>query len=149
MEQKTMNVERIMEQKTLSAMPGDAKKARKEKGKKINKPAKAPKLPGEDVRKRRKKAQQSYAIYIFKVLKQIHPELTISKRGMDIMNSFMNDVFDRIATEATRLLRGSRKRTLSSGEIETSVRLMLPGELSKHAVSEGTKAVTKYNMQTF
>ena len=28
--------------------------------------------------------------------------------------------------------------------VHQSVRLMLPGELSKHAVSEGTKAVTKY-----
>ena len=26
-----------------------------------------------------------------------------------------------------------------------SVRLILPGELAKHAVSEGTKAVTKYS----
>ncbi|GBP03461.1 Histone H2B [Eumeta japonica] len=29
-------------------------------------------------------------------------------------------------------------------EVQTSVRLLLPGELAKHAVSEGTKAVTKY-----
>jgi hypothetical protein len=28
--------------------------------------------------------------------------------------------------------------------IQTAVRLLLPGELAKHAVSEGTKAVTKY-----
>merc|ERR1711862_401519 len=32
----------------------------------------------------------------------------------------------------------------SSREIQTSVRLLLPGELAKHAVSEGTKAVTKF-----
>merc|ERR1712100_232525 len=83
-----------------------------------------------------------------KVLKQIHPECSISKRGMQIMNSFMNDIFDRTATEATRLLRTMKRRTLSSREVETSVRLMLPGELSKHAVSEGTKAVTKYNQTT-
>ena len=30
--------------------------------------------------------------------------------------------------------------------VQTSTRLLLPGELAKHAVSEGTKAVTKYNM---
>ena len=30
-------------------------------------------------------------------------------------------------------------------EIQTAVRLVLPGELAKHAVSEGTKSVTKYN----
>lgn len=34
--------------------------------------------------------------------------------------------------------------TLSSHEIQTAVRLILPGELAKHAVSEGTKAVTKF-----
>jgi histone H2A len=36
--------------------------------------------------------------------------------------------------------------TLSSREIQTAVRLLLPGDLAKHAVSEGTKAVTKYAM---
>ena len=36
------------------------------------------------------------------------------------------------------------RSTISSREIQTSVRLLLPGELAKHAVSEGTKAVTKY-----
>ncbi|CAB3377647.1 Hypothetical predicted protein [Cloeon dipterum] len=33
---------------------------------------------------------------------------------------------------------------ITSREIQTTVRLLLPGELAKHAVSEGTKAVTKY-----
>jgi len=61
------------------------------------------------------------------------------------MNSFVNDTFDRIATEAITLARHNKKNTLSSREIQTSVRLLLPGELAKHAVSEGTKAVTKYS----
>merc|ERR1711957_429906 len=131
---------------------GNAKKAVKKgkgskvSGKKLGKEGKRPRAPGEGQnRKRKPKKAESYAIYIYKVLKQIHPECSISKRGMQIMNSFMNDVFDRTATEATRLLRTMKRRTLSSREVETSVRLMLPGELSKHAVSEGTKAVRKYN----
>ena len=37
----------------------------------------------------------------------------------------------------------SKKSTISSREIQTAVRLILPGELSKHAISEGTKSVTK------
>src|SRR5689334_10690747 len=41
------------------------------------------------------------------------------------------------------------KHTISSREIQTAVRLILPGELAKHAVSEGTKAVTKYNSFVF
>ena len=86
----------------------------------------------------------SYSSYIYKVLKQVHPDTGISKRGMSIMNSFINDIFERIASEAGKLARNSKKSTLSSREIQTSVRLMLPGELAKHAVSEGTKAVTKF-----
>ncbi len=63
---------------------------------------------------------------------------------MSIMNSFVNDTFDRLANEAVRLARYNKKATLTSREIQTAVRLLLPGELAKHAVSEGTKAVTKY-----
>jgi histone H3/H4 len=63
---------------------------------------------------------------------------------MSIMNSFVNDVFERIAGEASRLAQYNRRRTISSREVQTAVRLLLPGELAKHAVSEGTKAVTKY-----
>ncbi|KAG5640394.1 hypothetical protein DXG03_008808, partial [Asterophora parasitica] len=39
----------------------------------------------------------------------------------------------------------SKKSTISSREIQTSVRLILPGELAKHAISEGTKSVTKFS----
>ncbi len=94
--------------------------------------------------KRSSKRVESYSTYIYKVLKQVHPETGISKRGMSIMNSFINDVFERIALEGGRLARYNKKSTMSSREIQTAVRLMLPGELAKHAVSEGTKAVTKF-----
>ena len=113
------------------------------KGKKEKKP-KAVKAKKEGDKKRKKKRTESYSSYIFKVLKQVHPDTGISNRGMSIMNSFVNDIFDRISTEAGRLVRYNTRGTLSSREIQTAVRLILPGELAKHAVSEGTKAVTKY-----
>lgn len=94
--------------------------------------------------RRKKKRTETFSLYIYKVLKQVHPETGISKKSMGIMNSFINDIFDRLSTEAVRLVLYNKKRTLSPREVQTSVRLMLPGELSKHAVSEGTKAVTKY-----
>lgn len=78
-------------------------------------------------------------------MKQVHPETGISKRSMNIMNSFINDIFEKIALEASKLVRYNKKHTLSSREVQTAVRLILPGELAKHAVSEGTKAVTKYS----
>ena len=95
--------------------------------------------------KRRRRRTESYSIYIYKVLKQVHPDTSISKRGMSIMNSFINDVFERICTEAGLLVRYNKKATISSREVQTAIRLVLPGELAKHAVSEGTKAVTKFS----
>ena len=109
--------------------------------KKAVKPTKGAKA-GEGKRKKRRK--ETYAIYIYKVLKQVHPDTGISSKAMSIMNSFVNDIFERIANEASKLANHNGRSTISSREIQTSVRLLLPGELAKHAVSEGTKAVTKY-----
>jgi histone H2B len=97
---------------------------------------------------RKTKRVESYSTYIYRVLKQVHPNTGISKRGMSILNSFINDIFERLALEASRLSRYNKKSTLSSREIQTAVRLLLPGELAKHAVSEGTKAVTKFTSST-
>ena len=93
-------------------------------------------------KKSSKKKVETYKIYIYKVLKQVHPDTGISSKAMSIMNSFINDIFEKIATEAAKLARYNKKPTVTSREIQTSVRLILPGELAKHAVSEGTKAVT-------
>ena len=97
-----------------------------------------------DKPKRRKKRVETFSSYIYKVLKQVHPDVGISSKAMSILNSFVNDIFERIANEASRLAKYNSKSTISSREIQTAIRLLLPGELAKHAVSEGTKAVTKY-----
>jgi len=155
--------------------------------------------------KRSKKGVESYKLYIFKVLKQVHPDTGISSKAMAILNSFIADQFEKIASQAAQvrllirsllieslwcdlqrpalfinltcltpflelcvvttaslalaascvlplfhflsslqLARVNKKPTLTSREIQTAVRLVLPGELAKHAVSEGTKAVTKF-----
>ena len=94
---------------------------------------------------KRRRRRESFSIYIYKVLKQVHPDTGISSKAMSIMNSFVNDLFERIAGEASRLAHYNKRSTISSREVQTAVRLLLPGELAKHAVSEGTKAVTKYN----
>uniref|UniRef100_UPI00358FA4B6 histone H2B, gonadal-like n=1 Tax=Myxine glutinosa TaxID=7769 RepID=UPI00358FA4B6 len=94
--------------------------------------------------KRRHRRKESYSMYIYKVLKQVHPDTGVSSKSMSIMNSFVNDIFERIASEASRLAHHNKRSTIASREIQTAVRLLLPGELAKHAVSEGTKAVTKY-----
>lgn len=98
------------------------------------------------VKKHRKRSPyQSYGLYIHKVLRQVHPEARISSKAMAIMDSLVHDMFDRIATEAGRLARYNKRRTILSREIQTAVRLLLPGELANHAISEGTKAIAQFN----
>ncbi|XP_032870605.1 histone H2B-like [Amblyraja radiata] len=118
--------------------PPKVKVAKKGAKKAVSKPA------GKAGKKRRRSRKESYGIYIYKVMKQVHPDTGISSKAMSIMNSFVNDIFERIAGEASRLAHYNKRSTISSREIQTAVRLLLPGELAKHAVSEGTKAVTKY-----
>ncbi|KAK6988402.1 histone H2B [Favolaschia claudopus] len=113
----------------------------------VTKKSAAPTADGEK-KKRKKARKETYTSYIYKVLKQVHPDTGISSKAMAILNSFVNDIFDRIASEASKLAQYSKKSTISSREIETSVRLILPGELAKHAISEGTKSVTKFSSAT-
>ncbi len=94
------------------------------------------------VRKRR--SVPSYKSFIFKVMRQVHPESRISKKGMMIINNFVADTFEQIATEASKLCRIHKRMTMGSRDVQSAIRLVLPGELSKHAVSEGTKAMTKF-----
>ncbi|XP_020577656.1 histone H2B.3-like [Phalaenopsis equestris] len=131
-----------VEEKPAEKAPAEKKPAEKK--------LKAEKRPARDVaagkkkKKKAKKGSETYKIYIFKVLKQVHPDIGISSKAMSIMNSFINDIFEKLAQESSRLARYNKKPTITSREIQTSVRLVLPGELAKHAVSEGTKAVTKF-----
>ena len=114
-------------------MPGKSGRNTPAKGKKAVAP------------KRKAKRTETFSIYIYRVLKQVHPDTGISKRSMSIMNSFIHDIYEKVAHEASKLVRYNKKHTLSSREVQTAVRLLLPGELAKHAVSEGTKAVTKFS----
>ncbi|EXB75919.1 Histone H2B [Morus notabilis] len=129
------------EKKPAEKSPAAEKKPRAEK--KLPKEASGAGA-GDKKRKKAKKNVETYKIYIYKVLKQVHPDIGISSKAMGIMNSFINDIFEKLAQEASKLVRYNKRMTMSSREIQTAVRLVLPGELAKHAVSEGTKAVTKF-----
>ena len=116
---------------------------KKKKGR--GRPAGGPKgARGDKTKARKKKRYESFSTYIYKVLKQVHPDTGISSRAMSVMDSFSNDIFQRLAGEASKLAQYNKRPTIGSRDIQTAVRLTLPGELAKHAVSEGTKAVSKY-----
>ena len=97
----------------------------------------------EGKKEHKRSRHETFSVYIYKVLKQVHNDTGISKKSMAIMNSFINDIFERIALEASKLVRYNKKHTLSAREVQSAVKLLLPGELAKHAIIEGAKAVNK------
>lgn len=103
------------------------------------------KKSSEKKRKRRERGGgEEYKIYVHRVLKQVHPGMGVSSKGMTVLNNLMNDMFERLADEAARLTKYTARKTLSSREIQGAVKLVLPGELGRHAMAEGTKAVSTY-----
>ena len=62
-----------------------------------------------------------------------------------MINEILVDSYDNILKESRGLMLIGKKQTLSSRECESAVRLMVPGELGKHAVQEGRKALKKFH----
>ena len=106
--------------------------------------------------------------YIKKVLQQVHPGAEITKNAAIQLNALLNIIGVLIAKKGSFLcgnemvnkrprkkgsvkapkkvpVKKKRAGTCDSRCIHTGVRLIFPGELAKHAVSEGTRAVTKYS----
>nr|XP_035951997.1 histone H2B.1-like [Halichoerus grypus] len=98
-------------------------------------------------RARRRRCPDSFAIYFPRVLKQVREGLSLSQKTVSILDSFVKDIFERIADEASRLARSTKCSTITFREIQTAVRLLLPGEIGKHAVSEASKAVIRYTLR--
>ncbi|KAE8680480.1 Histone H2B.6 [Hibiscus syriacus] len=97
------------EKKTVAEKaPGEEAKGRKKL------PKESGAVAGDKKKKRVKKSVETYKIYIFKVLKQVHPDIGISSKAMGIMNSFINDIFEKLAQEASRLARYNKKPTITS-----------------------------------
>lgn len=93
--------------------------------------------------------KQSFKHHLHKILQQVHGDgHRMTSRTANIMDNMMHDIFEKFATQAAKLLRyrSQKSRTLSSKDIQTAVKLIFPGELAKHAIAEGTKAVNQYLM---
>lgn len=93
------------------------------------------------------KKQRGFDIYIQKVLKQVHPDTRISSKAAHQMNALLELLGMKIAESAHFFVSQVGHQTLTSREIQSAVKLLIVGNLGKHAVSEGVKGVTKWNAQ--
>nr|XP_035941631.1 histone H2B subacrosomal variant-like [Halichoerus grypus] len=87
---------------------------------------------------------RNYSLYINRVLKEVAPQRGISSRTLDIMNTLINDIFERISMEACSLMCFRNRCTLTPEDIQKAVYLLLPGKLAKYAVAFGSEAVQRY-----
>ena len=92
------------------------------------------------------KMNASFSIFIYKKLLPIYPDISISSKAISIINSYVNYVFDRIASEASQLAVKNKRSTISSQMIRIAVKSLLPAKLAKRVVVEGDKAITRYNL---
>jgi len=95
--------------------------------------------------RQKRKNFQSFSLYIYKVLRSISNDVGISKKGMNVINSLVTDMFEQVALESSKLVRYQKKKTLSSQDVQTAVKLLLPPDLGNHAILEGSKAVSKFS----
>jgi histone H3/H4 len=107
---------------------------------------------GEEKEKRKKRKERSYKTYIYKTLKGdkknniagvMNSKRGISGKAMSALNTIVFETERMIASEVHNIKTQKGTKTVSVQDIKTSVRLNFPSELSKHAVAEATKAVTK------
>ncbi|XP_049343096.1 uncharacterized protein LOC125807422 [Solanum verrucosum] len=85
-----------------------------------------------------------YERYIYKVMKEVNPKLEISSKSMVILNNFMQDMAEKIVETSKSLLKYAGRATLTSMDMHRAVKMELPGQLAKHAMSEGAKAVVRF-----
>ena len=98
--------------------------------------------------KKKSTKQQSKKIkletYIYRVFKQIQPEMRISEECKVYVNGLLIKFLEEFVPLSVTMVEHSRQKTLSSRDVQSAVRVFFVGLLAKHAVSEGTKAVVKF-----
>jgi len=109
---------------------------------------------------------KNFTVGIKRILKQVSPSVKISQISIDNLNTFANVFLIAIIHEIAKIMqnnmfskkrmrrsrksrkqRGSKnhdRKTIKDNDIITAVKIVLPGELSKHALYEGNKAVRKF-----
>ena len=94
--------------------------------------------------KHTRRAKPTYQNYIYKLFRIIGPELRISKKSIEVMNSFMYDMFDRISEHGFQFAKTRHRSTLGANEIEAAAKLILGQEIFKECEEKYKKCMQRY-----
>lgn len=90
----------------------------------------------------RRDPNYNFKRYLARLLRKLNssstePNLTISSKAMVCMSNFMSDIFIKIAKEAGQLVKYNKTKTLSDWDIKSALKILMPGDLGKHALVIG------------
>ena len=71
-------------------------------------------------------------------------DLRISKKSIDVMNSFMFDMYERIGDKAFQLVKNKKRSTVGEAQIEAAAKLVLGQEIFKDCEDKYKKAIARY-----
>lgn len=81
-----------------------------------------------------------------KTLKSVAKDLKIAKVALSVLTSLASDLTKSIGNAAVVLLQQTKAKTLKQETAKLATKQTLKGELAKHAVSSGAKAVNNFSL---
>lgn len=94
-------------------------------------------------RRRRQGPDATYGVYTRRIAGQQHPTLSIGSNALSEVNGVIANVISNLTHKSADMAKAARKSTLSSKHVQAAVRVSMPVEMAKYAVSSGTKAVSR------
>ncbi len=82
--------------------------------------------------------------FTYRVLKEVHPSAGMTGESLAATNHIVKYLIKELVTKWNRLMLTTDLKTIKDREIQAAVPFVLKGELAKHAIAQGVKAVAKY-----
>ncbi len=89
--------------------------------------------------------EKSFRVYIFRLLKTTQPGLRITKPAMEAVDSVVRVIAEKLVERALFLTANDDKKTVSSNELQTAVRMLLPDSLATNVVLSAQQSVTNFD----
>ena len=91
---------------------------------------------------------ENYKIYIRRVLKQLHPDSSITDEAKTNINLILNILLIKLVNQSKKFMKPEKfekaGKTLSVLELEKAIKLIIPKKLEIHAISVGKNIVSKF-----
>ncbi|XP_040855467.1 histone H2B type F-M-like [Ochotona curzoniae] len=89
--------------------------------------------------------EHSFAGCFPRLLLRRHEDLTLSRAARSLLDSYVRELLERIAQEASCLLRERNRSVLTHVEIQDAIQRLLSGELRLVSVFQGSNALLNYH----